>query len=257
MMIMRKNVFLSFALAVTICLTGGLSASAAIMEFASHTDVGIGPIAPGTPIFNSISDLSSTDAAQGITPTIRVGDSALFGSDAFLTNGEWTADDGATDGAIYAAASGRGTPAGENLRTAVQIDLGRVIQIREINVFSRHLSTRLRQEYNVFGSAAATEPSVDGYPSSLPEWTLLDRVDSGDGTNNADGVVVTQVEDPVGSYRFLLFDIQNPAHDKGPQEVFGRETNYQEIDVHEIPEPATLLLAGLGLSSLLAGRRRK
>ena len=234
MQVSRKNVLLVLAMSVTVYFVTAQSAPAVVIdqEFRSHLDVGIGPIPPGTDVFSTITDLSSTDAAQGIVPTVRLGPGATFGSEAFLTNGEWTSDDGATDGAIYF-----------DPINLIQIDLGALTPILEINVFSRHPGTRLRQIYDVYGAADAIAPSVSFYPS-LAFWTLIASVDSGFGTNNADGVLVTSVHDSIGSFQFLIFDLKDPElFDPGVQGA--KATNFVEIDVHAIngatiPEPSTL-----------------
>ncbi|MDC0934788.1 PEP-CTERM sorting domain-containing protein [Pirellulales bacterium] len=282
MKIPQKNVSLTLALAAAICLAGGLStASAFTQELVPHEPAPPGPdrfdIPAGTDVFSTITDLSSTDAAQGIVPTIRFGNSAIFGSDAFLTNGEWTGDDGASDGAIYALSGDRDSPEGIGWRAALQIDLGSVQPIGEVNVFSRHLNTRLRQAYNVYGSADGSEPPIGDFPTSLPaNWTLIDSVDTGDASNGvlvpddpnppirdfADGVLASSSDAGGSGYRYILVDIVNPASLYSQQfrddnsSFFGRETNYQEIDVHVIPEPATMVLVGLGLGGLFVRRRR-
>ena len=186
------------------------------MQGVSHDDIGRGSI--GGDIFTFAPNLSDLDAAQNITPTVRTG-SVRWGNSTFLTNGQWTPDDGATDGAIFTDGT-----------CLVQIDLGSVIGIGQICTYSRHLSTRLQQTYKVFGSVAAGAPSVSDYPT-LAAWSHIADVDSGAGTNGYDGVLGVRISDDtgvaIGSYRYLLFEIIRPPGTN--------ETNYNEWDIRRYP----------------------
>jgi hypothetical protein len=115
----------------------------------------------------------------------------------------------------------------------VQVDLGSVIRIKQINSYSWHPNTRGPQVYKLYASDG-TAAGFNGRPENGldPEkvgWKLIAKVDTrpkdGEGGGQY-GVSISDSEGTVGQYRYLLFDCSRTESDDG----FGN-TFYSEIDV--------------------------
>ncbi len=113
------------------------------------------------------------------------------------------------------------------------VDLGKVIPIKEVDTYSRHPSTRAPQVYKLYGSDGGgvgfvAEPKRPQDPAQ-GGWKLLATVDTRakfghDGGQY--GVKIADPEQPLGSYRYLLFDVMRTEGD----DSFGN-TFYSEISV--------------------------
>jgi hypothetical protein len=120
------------------------------------------------------------------------------------------------------------------------VDLGSTIDIKEVNTYSWHTGTRGPQVYTLFASdgkpegfnaqpAKGTDPATCG-------WKKIARVDSrpkdGDG-GGQHGVSIADGKSPIGSWRYLLFDMERTEN----RDVFGNSF-YSEIDVVDRNGPA-------------------
>ena len=123
----------------------------------------------------------------------------------------------------------------------ILVDLGKVTALREINTYSWHPGARAPQVYSVFASEGtadgfSAEPKAPTDPVSVG-WKLLAKVDTRPATGNPGGPYGVQINDPsnpLGSFRYLLFDMQ-PSREGDP---FG-QTFFSEIDVVDRDAPAT------------------
>jgi hypothetical protein len=113
------------------------------------------------------------------------------------------------------------------------MDLGAVIDIKQINTYSWHSGARAGQVYMLYASDGATpdfcaEPNGDIDPTACG-WKLITGVDSrrkhGDGLGQY-GVSISEARGSLGKYRYLLFrcSATETEDDEG-------NTFYSEIDV--------------------------
>jgi len=113
------------------------------------------------------------------------------------------------------------------------IDLANTIDIKQVNTYSWHSSTRGPQVYQLYGSEG-TGADFNGQPKKEADlakagWKLIAKVDTRpkDGEMGGQyGVSISDSESTIGKYRYLLFDISR-TEDADP---FGN-TFYSEIDV--------------------------
>jgi hypothetical protein len=116
----------------------------------------------------------------------------------------------------------------------VLIDLGRVIEVAQINSYSWHPGERAPQVYRVWTSDG-TAPNFNDAPKANVDprscgWKVMATVDtrSDDETNDGGqwGVSITDARGSLGRIRYLLFDcyVTEVADDFG-------NTFYSEIDV--------------------------
>jgi hypothetical protein len=117
----------------------------------------------------------------------------------------------------------------------IGIDLGKAIDINEVNTYSWHPNTRGPQVYKLYASDGAAadfkaEPKRDTDPEKVG-WKLIAKVDTrpkeGEGGGQY-GVNITDSNGPLGKFRYLLFDVRETEND----DPFGN-TFYSEIDVIE------------------------
>ncbi len=115
----------------------------------------------------------------------------------------------------------------------LQVDLGKVIEVKQVNTYSWHPDTRGPQIYKLYVSDGAAE-GFDAKPGRGVDlekhgWKLLAKVNtkpkSGDGGGQY-GVSISDPDGALGKYRYLLFDIVRTEND----DDFGN-TFYSEIDV--------------------------
>lgn len=115
----------------------------------------------------------------------------------------------------------------------LQMDLGGVTVIKQVNSYSWHPNTRGPQVYKLY----ASDGTADGF-NAKPEagvdpekagWKLVAKVDTrpkeGDGGGQY-GVSISDSEGTVGKYRYLLFDCSRTEADDANGNTF-----YSEIDV--------------------------
>jgi hypothetical protein len=120
-----------------------------------------------------------------------------------------------------------GTPGGRLL-----VDLDKVTEVRQINTYAWHPSTRGPQVYKLYASdGAATDFNAKpkGIDPVKAGWKLLANVDTRpkEGTGGGQyAVSISDSEGPIGKFRYLLFDMSRTETD----DTFGN-TFYSEIDV--------------------------
>jgi hypothetical protein len=120
-----------------------------------------------------------------------------------------------------------GTPGGR-----LGLDLEKIIEIKQINTYSWHPSTRGPQVYKVYAADGKAENFKADSKGSDPEkagWKLIAKVDTRDkegGNGGQYGVSISDSEGSIGKYRYLLFEIAKTESD----DEFGN-TFYSEIDV--------------------------
>ncbi|HEY3148609.1 MAG TPA: hypothetical protein VGJ75_19775, partial [Dongiaceae bacterium] len=115
----------------------------------------------------------------------------------------------------------------------IQIDLGAVTSIKQINTYSWHSDTRAPQVYRLYASAGdadtfQAQPKKETAPESCG-WQLIAKVDTrphAGPVGGQYGVSIADSADLIGKYRYLLFDIDRTED----RDAFGN-TFYSEIDV--------------------------
>jgi hypothetical protein len=127
----------------------------------------------------------------------------------------------------------------------ILVDLVTSVEIRQVNTYSWHPSTRGPQVYRLYAAigdsnAFNPQPRRDLSPEACG-WKLIADVDTRPGPGGSGGgqtcVSISGPNDLLGTSRFLLFDIR-PTERSDP---FGN-TFFSEIDVvdrHSTPEPVT------------------
>ena len=113
------------------------------------------------------------------------------------------------------------------------VDLGRVIEIGQINTYSWHPESRGPQVYSVYGADGAASafnaaPNRAVSPSACG-WTFITDVDTrprSEPGGGQYGVSISDCRSAIGRFRYLLFDITETEE----ADRFGN-TFYSEIDV--------------------------
>jgi hypothetical protein len=119
------------------------------------------------------------------------------------------------------------------------VDLGKAIEVKQVNTYSWHPNTRGPQLYKLYaadGSAADfnAQPKKDTDPANAG-WKLVASVDTRDPNGEPGGQYGVSISDsagPIGKYRYLLFDISETEKD----DAWGN-TFYSEINVIEAEPP--------------------
>jgi hypothetical protein len=198
----------------------GQTADAAVRVVVAHNDSGCATAAFK---FKDVPPPSADDAATGGTFTIVSGraDSNALNR---LHDGKvpvWENEPG-DNFAFEGKEGGR-----------LLVDLGRPIDIGQVNTYSWHCLTRAPQVYVLYasdGSAGNFQPRpVKGQPPEECGWDRVAAVDtrpsSGD-TSGQYGVSISASAGRIGHYRYLLFDILPAETDDDWGNTF-----YSEIDV--------------------------
>ena len=115
----------------------------------------------------------------------------------------------------------------------ILVDLGKAIEIGQVNSFSWHLATRGPQVYKLFAADGTagnfkSEPKRPLNPVDCG-WRLLAAVDTRPGAGDPGGQYGVSIRDSgesLGNFRYLLFDISQTEN----ADLFGN-TFYSEIDV--------------------------
>ncbi|MBN1124059.1 MAG: DUF1080 domain-containing protein [Sedimentisphaerales bacterium] len=124
----------------------------------------------------------------------------------------------------------------------IRIDLGKVVEIKQINTYSWHPNTRGPQVYTVYfaddnAEGFKSEPAKPTDPKTCG-WKLVAQVDTRPKEGQGGGQYAVSIGDSdgvLGKSRYLLFDISRTEGD----DPFGN-TFYSEIDV---VEPGDAVLA--------------
>ncbi|MFD0892670.1 hypothetical protein KBB96_14700 [Luteolibacter ambystomatis] len=119
------------------------------------------------------------------------------------------------------------------------MDLGSVIDVKNVASFSWHPGPRAGQVYKLYGADGAaagfqTEPGQGVDPATVG-WKFITEVDTHDkGTGQQAVSIATASGAPLGKFRHLLFDIRANADPSGHGNTF-----FSEIDVIDAngPEP--------------------
>lgn len=121
------------------------------------------------------------------------------------------------------------------------IDLGSIIDVKQINTYSWHTDTRGPQVYKLYasdGSASGFNPAPkNGNDPTQAGWKLIASVDTRPAQGDPGGQYGVSISDPAGSlgkFRYLLMETSRTEHD----DPFGN-TFYSEIDVIDGNAPAT------------------
>jgi hypothetical protein len=115
----------------------------------------------------------------------------------------------------------------------IQVDLGRIVEIRQVNTYSWHPNTRGPEVYKLYASdGKAADFKSQPKRGTDPEkcgWKRLTEVDTrpkqGE-TGGQYGVSIADPQGPLGKFQYLLFDMSRTEAD----DDFGN-TFYSEIDV--------------------------
>lgn len=156
--------------------------------------------------FQHVPSPMKDNAAAGATVELVLGRAdGNSASLAALTDGALPADSDQPDANFFFA---DGTDGGRFL-----IDLGRVIDVAQVNTYSWHTDSRAPQVYNLFASDGSDPhfnrtPDAKTDPSSCG-WKLIATVDTralygDDGGQYGASVAVT--DGALGKFRYLLFD---------------------------------------------------
>ena len=122
----------------------------------------------------------------------------------------------------------------------IQVDLGRVVQVKQIGSYSWHAGARAPQVYALYaadGKAAGfkAEPKRGVDPTACG-WTFIARVDTrpkDDDGGGQYGVAIADRGGVLGAFRYLLFDVSKTES----RDAFGN-TFFSEIDVVDANGPA-------------------
>ncbi|MDB6172801.1 MAG: basic secretory protein [Chthoniobacteraceae bacterium] len=182
--------------------------------------------------FKEVPAPARNDAASKVKFTLVDGEKDRNGGDlSKLTDGRVpNEDDQPSQNFFFAAGVDGGRLAG---------DLGSVIDIKQINTFSRHGGTRAPQVYKLYASDG-TQADFNAAPKKGTDpascgWRLLANIDSRPKEGAMGGQYGVSISDQagiVGKYRYLLFDIFRTENADG----FGN-TFFSEIDVIDASAP--------------------
>jgi hypothetical protein len=183
--------------------------------------------------FQSVPSPSQSDAAAKATFTIVDGRRDGNGGDMDkLHDGKVpTEEDQPSENFFFSA----GTEGGRLL-----IDLGRAIDIKQVNTYSWHTNTRGPQVYKLYASDGNAggfnaQPKKGTDPETWG-WKPIAKVDTrptGSDPGGQYGVSIGDSAGTLGTYRYLLFDIARTEE----TDPFGN-TFYSEIDVVDPTTPA-------------------
>ncbi len=113
----------------------------------------------------------------------------------------------------------------------LSIDLGKAIDVKQVNTYSWHPNTRGPQVYKLYAADGAgkdfnAEPKKDTDPAKCG-WKLVASVDTRKDDNGGQyGVSISDSAGAMGKYRYLLFDISETEKD----DAFGN-TFFSRINV--------------------------
>jgi 3-keto-disaccharide hydrolase/Peptidase of plants and bacteria len=176
--------------------------------------------------FDGVPSPSKTDAATGAAFSIVDGERDENGGELdVLHNGRLpNEEDQPAENFFFNAGTGGGR---------LLIDLGKVIEVKQLNSYSWHPNTRAPQVYRLYAGDGAAEgfkakPGHGTEPAGAG-WTLVAKVDTRPKEGEPGGqyaVSISDSEGALGKFRYLLFDIS--ATEK--EDAFGN-TFFSEIDV--------------------------
>lgn len=190
--------------------------------------------------FTNVPPPSENDAATDARFTILSGETdANSGGLEKLHDGELPAEaDDPADNFFFAAGSDGGR---------IEVDLGRPLEIKQVNTYSWHPSARGPQVYKLYAGPETT-PGFNATPGDGADlekcgWKLIDSVDTRSREADQGGQYGVSISNPggiIGKYRYLLFAM-SPTETDDP---FGN-TFYSEIDVVELNAPVKPIVPGM------------
>jgi len=224
---MKAHRVLAVTAFVVLIVTSALSGEIKIVVDHHDNETAAGGFA-----FKNVPAPSQSDAAQKAAFSLVDGRRDRNGGDvATLHNGRVpTQEDQPGENFFFAA----GTDGGWIL-----VDLGKPVEIEQVNTYSWHPGTRGPQVYALYasdGSAAGFDARPKkGTDAESCGWTLVAKVDTRPerGTGGGQyGVSLCDATGNLGTYRYLLWDISRTEAD----DSFGN-TFYSEIDVVDPTSP--------------------
>jgi hypothetical protein len=184
--------------------------------------------------FSTVPSPSATDAASKATFYIVTGQKDEQSGDLIkLHDGKLP---GAPGDAGESFAFKPGTKGGRFV-----IDLGRLMDVKQINSYSWDSGTHAAQVYTVYGSDGkarnfTAEPFREGGPQSSG-WKKIAKVDTrpaqGDGAGQY-GVSLSDSKGVIDTYRYIMFDFSPTETDDAQGNTF-----LSEIDIVDANAPAT------------------
>jgi hypothetical protein len=181
--------------------------------------------------FTNVPPPAKNDAATGAKFTLLSGEPDGGSDVATLHDGRLPEEEDDPGANFFFNA---GTPGGR-----IGVDLGRAVDIKQVNTYSWHPSSRGPQVYKLYAGdeAAAGFNPAPGADTDLVKsgWKLLANVDTrvkGGENGGQYGVSISDTNGSLGKYRYLLFDMATTETD----DDFGN-TFYSEIDVLEVGVP--------------------
>ena len=143
------------------------------------------------------------------------------------------------------------------------VDLGSVIELREINSYSWHPGTRGPQVYRLYGSDGKTadfaaQPKRPADPEKVG-WKLIASVDTRpkDGAPGGQyGVSITDTTGRLGEFRHLLFDMDRTEDTDAFGNTFYSEIDFVERNAPEVEEPAPAVVQAIESVDIEGGAYR-
>ena len=183
--------------------------------------------------FKEVPAPAKTSAAKAAKFTIVDGDKDDASADLdALHDGKLPTEEDQPDANFFFAAGSEGGRIG--------VDLGSVIDVKQINSYSWHVNTRAPQVYTLY-AAEGTEAGFNAAPKKDvdPEkagWKMITKVDTKPKTGEAGGqygVTIANTDGSLGKYRYLLLVVSRTETD----DDFGN-TFFSEITVTDAKAPA-------------------
>jgi hypothetical protein len=176
--------------------------------------------------FKNVPSPATNDAAAKAKFTIVSGEADNNSGDiSVLNDGNLPDEENEPDANFFFASDSQGG--------RIQVDLGRVIAIKQVNSYSWHPNTRGPQVYKLYASDGKADGFNDKPDNSVnPEkagWKLIAKVDTrpkNEAGGGQYGVSISDSDGTIGKYRYLLFDCSPTELDDANGNTF-----YSEIDV--------------------------
>src|SRR5688572_22283199 len=226
----------SAGVVVAVMLGMSIATTSAIGEVTTRTERNAASAATAEFKFKDVPAPSRTDLGSKAKFAVIDGRADRNGGGVeVLNDGRWASEEDQPAANFFFAA---GTEGGRLL-----VDLGEATELKQVNTYSWHGSTRGPQVYKLYGSdgvAAAAlfdaRPAKGVDPASVG-WALVASVDTRPKDGEAGGQYGVSVADArggsIGKYRYLLFDVSRTES----EDAFGN-TFFSEIDVTDGKEHA-------------------